>query len=83
MKIREGQKLIILGATLFAEEIADYISKFQELKLVGFVEGINRDRCGEKLLGLPIIWIDDFGSLDKSCKAVCGVGSTKRKYFIE
>jgi sugar O-acyltransferase (sialic acid O-acetyltransferase NeuD family) len=83
MKNIERQKLIILGASLFAEEIVDYISKIQEYEVVAFVEGINRDRCQEKLLGLPVIWIDDIGALNKSYKAVCAVGSTKRKYFIE
>jgi UDP-perosamine 4-acetyltransferase len=83
MKNIERQKLIILGASLFAEEVADYISKMQEYELVAFVEGINRDRCQQKLLGLPVIWIDDVGALSKDCKAVCAVGSTKRKHFIE
>ena len=83
MKNIERQKLIILGASLFAEEVADYISKMQEYELVAFVEGINRDRCQQKLLGLPVIWIDDVGTLNKSCKAICAVGSTKRKHFIE
>ena len=83
MKNTERQKLIILGASLFAEENADYISKIQEYELFAFVEGINRDRCQQKLLCLPVIWIDDVGALNKSCKAVCAVGSTKRKYFIQ
>ena len=52
-------------------------------ELVGFVEGISRDRCRQKLLGLPVIWIDDIASLDTSCRAVCAVGSTKRKHFIQ
>lgn len=85
MKNTERQKLIILGASLFAEEVADYISKIQEYELFAFVEGINRDRCQQKLLGLPVIWIDDVAGLGKSrsYKAVCAVGTTKRKYFIQ
>lgn len=75
--------MIILGASLFAEEVADYISKMQEYELVAFVEGINRDKCHQKLLGLPVIWIDDVATVNKSCRAVCAVGSTKRTRFIE
>jgi sugar O-acyltransferase (sialic acid O-acetyltransferase NeuD family) len=79
----ERQKLIILGAGLFAEEIADYILRKKEYELIAFVEGMDRDKCQQKVLGLPIIWIDDVGILKKTCKAVCAVGSTKRKFFIE
>jgi sugar O-acyltransferase (sialic acid O-acetyltransferase NeuD family) len=77
------QKLVILGASLFAEEIADYVSLIGGYKLLGFVEGINLDRCRHRLLGLPVTWIEDVGKLDDSCKAVCAVGSTKRRHFIQ
>lgn len=79
------EKIIILGASLFAEEVADYISKIERYTLVGFIEGMNRERCRKKLLGLSVIWIDDVAKLidSRSCKAVCAVGSTKRKHFIQ
>jgi sugar O-acyltransferase (sialic acid O-acetyltransferase NeuD family) len=83
VKTDDKQKLVILGASLFAEEVADYVATMERYELVGFVEGISRDRCHEKLLGLPVIWIDDVGSLDQSLRAVCAVGSTKRKHFIQ
>ena len=79
------EKLIILGAGLFAEEVADYISRNEDYELVGFVEGVDRRKCGGKLLDLPIIWIDDVSRPEESCsyKAVCAVGTTRRKHFIE
>ena len=85
MKKLEKEKLVILGASLFAEEVAEYISRVKNCDLVGFVEGIDRKRCQEKKLDLPVIWIDDVVELTKSgtYKAVCAVGSTKRKYFIQ
>jgi sugar O-acyltransferase (sialic acid O-acetyltransferase NeuD family) len=85
MNMSEKEEIIILGASLFAEEVADYISKIEKYTLVGFIEGINRDRCRKPLSGLPVIWIDDVAkSIDaRSCKAVCAVGSTKRKHFIQ
>jgi FlaA1/EpsC-like NDP-sugar epimerase len=79
----ERQKLIILGAGLIAEETAGYISKKKEYELIAFVEGMNRDKCQQKLMGLPIKWKDDVGRVEKSCKAVCAVGSRKRKLFVE
>jgi acetyltransferase EpsM len=83
MKERAKQGIVILGASLFAEEIAEYISRIEAYDLVGFVEGVNREKCGNGLLGLPVFWVEDIGSLALSCKAVCAVGSTRRKPFIE
>ena len=83
MKHAHKQKLVILGASLFAEEIAEYISRIEAYELVGFVEGISHEKCYEKLLGLPVIWVDDLKCLEDSCKAVCAVGSIKRKHFIQ
>jgi acetyltransferase EpsM len=83
MEKNTREKLVILGASLFAEEVADYIFGIENYKLVGFVEGIHRDKCRQTLLGLPVIWIDDVARLGNSCKAVCAVGTTKRKSFIQ
>jgi len=82
---KSNEKIIILGSSVFAEEVADYISNIEDYELVGFVEGINRDRCHKPLLGLPVIWIDDVARFIESCscKAICAVGSTKRKHFIQ
>src|SRR4030042_2062680 len=77
------EKLIILGASLFAVEGADYISRIDDYELVGCVEGSQRERCHETLLGLPVIWIDDVAKVGSSYKAVCAVGTTKRKHFIQ
>ncbi len=77
-----GQRVVILGAGLFAQEIADWMSDTDH-ELVGFVEGRSRQRCREPLLGLPVHWIDDVGSLRDSCRAVCAVGSPQRRAFIE
>jgi sugar O-acyltransferase (sialic acid O-acetyltransferase NeuD family) len=77
------QKLVILGAGLFAQEVADYVSKIEEYELIGFVEGIHREKCHETLLDLPVIWIDDVSQLKDHCKGVCAVGTPKRKGFIQ
>ncbi len=54
MKKRK-EKIVILGSGVFAEEVADHISSVEDYELVGFIEGINRDRCRKTLLGLPVI----------------------------
>lgn len=77
------ERVVILGAGLFAEEVADLLSQMGGYELLGFVEGLDRDRCDRPLLGLPVHWIDAMPSTLGSCKAVCAVGSPKRKTFIE
>jgi acetyltransferase EpsM len=77
------QKMLILGAGFFAQEVADLLAGVPGYELIGFVEGLDRERCRQRLLDLPVYWIDEVGSLGSSCKAVCAVGSTERKAFIE
>ena len=79
----EGQKLVILGASLFAEEIADFVSQIDTYELAGFVEGIDPNKCHQTLFGLSVMWIDNVAKLDNSYRGVCAVGATKRKEFIE
>ena len=74
--------LIILGTGPFAEEIADYVDGLPQWDLAGFVEGVDRDKCGSAFLGRPVIWIDDVATLDSACVAICAVGSTRREQFI-
>jgi sugar O-acyltransferase (sialic acid O-acetyltransferase NeuD family) len=75
--------LVILGAGLFAEEIADIVIASNEWELTGFVEGIDRTRCDRQLRGRPVLWIDEVGRLASSHFAICAVGSTKRSHLIE
>lgn len=77
------QRIVILGAGLFAEEIADLVSRIAGYRLIGFVEGLERDRCRQPLLSLPVYWIDDLEAVRDSCRAVCAVGSPQREAFIQ
>jgi sugar O-acyltransferase (sialic acid O-acetyltransferase NeuD family) len=80
---REKRRLAILGAGPFAEEVADLVSAAGEHEPVAFVEGIDREKCRRRLLGLPVVWIDDAAHLADSCQAVCAVGTPKRDTFIQ
>jgi acetyltransferase EpsM len=80
---RTKQKIIILGASLFAEEVAELISEIEDYEVVGFVEGLDRERSGTTLLDLPVHWVESIGGNKDDCKAVCAVGSTKRSHFIQ
>ncbi|MFO7569863.1 MAG: acetyltransferase [Smithellaceae bacterium] len=69
------QKIAILGAGGFGEEIADIISDIESFELVGFVESADRKRCGQTLMGAPVLWIDEAAGLGDACRFVCSVGS--------
>ena len=73
---------MILGSYAFAEEVAD-LAREAGHDLAGFVENWDRDRCAEPFLGLPVTWIDEAAPLAAEHEAVCSIGSTKRRGFVE
>ena len=75
--------LLILGSHIFAEEVADLVEQAGELELAGFVENWDRARCGADLLGRPVHWIEDVAGLAGTHLAVCAIGTTKRRGFVE
>ena len=80
---RMQASLVILGTHAFAEEVADIVRQAGKHELAGFVENWDRERCGEPLLGLPVIWIEDAGPIAERSEAVCAIGTTKRHAFVE
>ena len=79
----QPQPLLILGSRTFAVELADLVSEIPEFQLAGFVENMDRQKCNEKLEGLPILWVDDLAGLADTHWAVCGLATTHRSRFIE
>jgi acetyltransferase EpsM len=73
---------VILGSYAFAEEVADLAREAGE-EVAGFVENWDRERCREPFLGLPVTWIADAAALASEHEAVCSIGSTKRRAFVE
>jgi len=74
---------MILGTRSFAEEVADLARQCAGLELVAFGENWARERCDESLLGKPVVWVDDIASLVADHVAVCAIGTTRRRAFIE
>ena len=68
---------------MFAEELADIVDDTQEYDIVAFVENWEKERVGMHVLDLPVVWVDDLVSYADECLAICSIGSTKRKGFIE
>lgn len=75
--------ILIIGAGLFAEEVKEVIDATKNYRIIGYIEGIDKTKCAEKIDGLPIIWIDELGSINNETKCICAIGSTKRKQLIE
>lgn len=76
-------KLLILGTRSFAPEIADVASDIPGVEVTGFVENMDRARCGEQLEGLPIHWIDDIQSMTSTHLVVAALGTTHRSSYID
>ncbi|HEX7486459.1 MAG TPA: NeuD/PglB/VioB family sugar acetyltransferase [Vicinamibacterales bacterium] len=76
------ERLLILGTGVFAEDVADLVADTDQWIVEAFVEGLDRRRCGQTLLGRPILWIEDLAVHPRPCRAVCAVGSPARRAFI-
>ena len=75
--------ILILGTGIFAVEVADLISDTPGLELAGFVENLDRARCGDRIEGLDVHWVDELSRLSATHQAVCAIGSTLRRRFTE
>jgi sugar O-acyltransferase (sialic acid O-acetyltransferase NeuD family) len=73
--------IVVLGSGRFAAEVADLVAQCGG-RVEGFVEGLDRGRCEETLLGLPVTWVDDAAALAVEHEAVCAVGTTRRNAFV-
>jgi len=80
---RRRQKLAILGTSLFAPEVADIAEDCGEFEVSVFIENWDRARTSGALLGCPIIWFEDAAPLAATHQALCSLGTTKRRSFIE
>lgn len=76
-------KLIILGAGDFAQEVKEIIDSTGGFQISCFVEGLDKSRTGRSIDGVPVIWIEDLATLERSHKTVCAIGSPKRRALVE
>ena len=75
--------LVILGTSLFAPEVADLVEDTGKYDVTAFVENWDRTKTSEPFLGRPVVWIDDAAGLAATHQAVCSLGTTRRKAFVE
>ncbi len=81
--IAKSTQLLILGAGRLAPEVADLISEHPDFALAGFIEGIDRVRCGAEIRGLPVHWIDDVAHLAGKNKVITAIGDPRRRETIQ
>jgi acetyltransferase EpsM len=79
----ESIRLLILGTGTFAVELADFAGELDGVEIAGFVENMDRDKCGGRLDDRPIYWVDEIASMRNTHSAVCGISSTHRSRFTE
>jgi sugar O-acyltransferase (sialic acid O-acetyltransferase NeuD family) len=75
--------LLVCGTRTFAEEVADLVSDIPGWEVAGFVENEDRERCSQKLHGLPIHWVDELADMADTHHAVCALATTKRERFTD
>jgi acetyltransferase EpsM len=74
--------IVVLGSGRFAAEVADLVAQIGRERVEGFIEGEDRARCDETLLGLPVTWIGDAAAV-AGHRAVCAIGTTRRKGLVQ
>ncbi|MDM7995297.1 MAG: acetyltransferase [Acidobacteriota bacterium] len=75
--------LLILGTHILAPEVADVVSDIPGVRIAGFVENMDRDRCRNSINGLPVFWIDDLAGAADKYAAICGIATTHRSRFTD
>jgi acetyltransferase EpsM len=79
----EETPLLVLGTRTLALEIADLAADTPGLRVSGFVENMEAERCREPLAGHPVYWVDEIGPLSGDHVAVCGLATTQRGRFVD
>jgi sugar O-acyltransferase (sialic acid O-acetyltransferase NeuD family) len=80
---QKRQKLAILGTSRFAPEVVDLVEDTGCYDVCTFIENWDRSRSRETLLGRPVVWIDEAGPLAATHLALCSLGTTLRRGFVE
>jgi acetyltransferase EpsM len=77
------QPLLILGTTQYALVFADAFSDLPQFQVTGFVENLDRQRCGQKHGELPVHWVDDIAPLRDTNAVICCLSTTRRDRYVQ
>jgi acetyltransferase EpsM len=78
-----ARKLLVLGTTEYAAVFVDMFQSLQDLEFVGYVENLDRGRCGRSTDGLPIFWTDEIDQYRDTHQLICSLATTLRREWIE
>lgn len=78
----QPKKILILGAGVYAEEVADLVFDCEGYQLVGFIDEFNPSGAGVKKMNLPVMTLGEAVDFCGSHFMVSGVGGKKREAFI-
>lgn len=76
------QRLLILGASGLALEVAELAEQIPGYVVAGFVQNLWPERRSEALEGIPLYYIDEIQPMIGDHVAVCASGNMKRIDFI-
>ncbi len=82
LEVSRPTRLLLLPPSEYALETADVLEEIPNVRVEGFIECLQRERCTEFHAGLPIHWIDELGDLASSHAAACAMGTTSREQYI-
>jgi len=77
------KKVRILGARIFAQEVADLMSDCEDMICTGFVENLDRELCDKPISDLEVIWVDDLEGDPDDTHIICGLGTNKRSQYVK
>jgi acetyltransferase EpsM len=80
---RAKQPLAILGTSLFAAEVLDVVEDTGQFEVSVFIENWDREKARASWLNRPVVWLSEARDLAATHLALCSLGTTHRRRFIE
>ena len=77
------QPIFVLGTTPYAGVLIDMFECLDNIRFTGCIENRERDRCGQTLAGLPILWYQDITEHRQTHQLICALATTHRVGWIE
>jgi sugar O-acyltransferase (sialic acid O-acetyltransferase NeuD family) len=79
-----ASKALILGSRRYSEVLIDMFECMSgQIEFVGAIENQDRERCSERIMGLPIHWHETIAPMAATHRLVCALGTTLRRNWIE
>lgn len=75
--------LAVLGTSLFAPEVVDLADDTGRYVVRAFIENWDIEKTRRPFLERPVVWIDEAAALASTHEAICALGTTERRGFID